>query len=473
MSASSYLLRPTLELRNLLRNKRRSLATLLALVFGMLALLLFGGYVQSIKLGLETNIVRTAGHLQIQHADYLLFGRGSPQNYALDDYQRILETLKNDEFLARRIAVVSPTLTFNGIAGNYAKSLSKTVRVFGTVAEDQMRLRAWNEYGLPIRIREPKLLGTPADTAVIGVGVARILQLCERLALHDCPRPTQRPTVIGGSAADETPDDLKALVADIAPLQQARTDAYIELLSAASGALPNVAELRVREAERQGVRSLDDVFVGMHLAAAQRLVFGRASPPKITSIVVQLINSDDLEPVRTYIKMLLTKTFPSRPLAINDFRLLYPNFTQTVTMFDTIFSFISVLIGIIVMFMVGNTMSMAVVERTVEIGTLRALGVRRAGIQRSFVIESSVLSLFGTLGGLVLALLFSQVLEVLDLTWTPPGYVDPVPLSIRVWGEWKLMGGTLAGLLAITVISAWLPARRAANFEIVDALRHV
>jgi putative ABC transport system permease protein len=46
-------------------------------------------------------------------------------------------------------------------------------------------------------------------------------------------------------------------------------------------------------------------------------------------------------------------------------------------------------------------------------------------------------------------------------------------LTVRVWGETRLIFGTAIGLAVIAMISAWLPARRAANMQIVDALRHV
>ena len=66
----------------------------------------------------------------------------------------------------------------------------------------------------------------------------------------------------------------------------------------------------------------------------------------------------------------------SDPLEVQDFQTLNPYYGQTVAFFAAIFGFISILIGVIVLFTVGNTMSMAVVERTPEIGTLRAIGLR-------------------------------------------------------------------------------------------------
>ena len=142
-------------------------------------------------------------------------------------------------------------------------------------------------------------------------------------------------------------------------------------------------------------------------------------------------------------------------------------------MFAAIFGFMSVLIGAIVLFTVGNTMSMAVVERTTEIGTLRAMGLRRAGIRNLFVSEGFLLGLIGAASGIVAALALAWLINHGGLTWTPPGQVDPVPLTVRVWGETRMMVLTGIGLTLVSVISAWWPARRAARLQIVDALRHV
>ena len=59
------------------------------------------------------------------------------------------------------------------------------------------------------------------------------------------------------------------------------------------------------------------------------------------------------------------------------------------------------------------------------------------------------------------------------MCWLPPGQVDRTPLTVRVWGESRLMLSAGAGLVVVAALSAWWPARRAARMNIVDALRHV
>jgi len=114
-----------------------------------------------------------------------------------------------------------------------------------------------------------------------------------------------------------------------------------------------------------------------------------------------------------------------------------------------------------------------VIERTVEIGTLRATGLRKSGIRRLVVSEGAILGLVGALLGVALALGLSVLVNRMDIPWLPPGTVELVPLTIRVWDEPRMMIGTTLGLMLIATLSAWWPAYRAANLTIVDALRHV
>ena len=210
----------------------------------------------------------------------------------------------------------------------------------------------------------------------------------------------------------------------------------------------------------------------MHLAQIQRLIYGK-QPAKATSIMLQLRQSAQMPMALTRLAPIVTNFSATQPLAVLDIRTLNPFYVQTIQMFDTIFGFIFVLIGAIVLFTVSNTMNTAVVERTVEIGTLRAIGLRRSGIRALFVTEGALLGLSGAILGVVLALALAAFINRAGITWLPPGNVEPLPLLLLVSGQTGMIVGTTLGLICIAVVSAWWPAYRAAQLNVVEALRHV
>lgn len=460
-----------LALRNLLRNRRRSLATLIAMSIGCAAILLFGGFSSNINYEMQTIIVRRDGHLQIQHRDFYLYGSGNPTDYGIADYPKILADIQNDEVLKKMVVVATPTLQFGGIAGNYAARVSRTVIGNGFVAQDVNRMRAWNDLGLRSKVNPSALEGSAADTAVVGVGVARVLQLCDALAITRCPKPEKEKKPEGAAV----PDDIAQLSLQEAPAAAGAAKASprrIEVLLVNSRGAPNVTSLDVIRAEDQGVKELDEIALTMHLSKIQQLVYG-TSPPKVTSIMLQLRHTDQTQAATDRLQPILAKYSVTQPLAVLDFRTLNPFYVQTIQMFDTIFGFVFVLIGAIVLFTVSNTMNTAVVERTVEIGTLRAIGWRRSGIRRLFVTEGALLGVCGAVLGVVLALVLSAVVNRMDIPWVPPSIVEPVPLTILVAGETRMIVGVTLGLIGIAVLSAWWPAYRAAQLKVVEALRHV
>ncbi len=111
------------------------------------------------------------------------------------------------------------------------------------------------------------------------------------------------------------------------------------------------------------------------------------------------------------------------------------------------------------------TMYAAVANRTAEIGTLRALGFRRASILGAFLVESLLLALAGGVAGLVAAS-FLQAFTVTTMNWQS--------FSQLAFG-FDLTGGivarSLAFSLAMGLVGGFLPSVRAARLEIVDALR--
>lgn len=452
-----------------MRNRRRSTVTLFAMALGLATVLLFGGYARDIKYAMQTDFVRRTGHLQVQHKDYFLLGSGNPAAYAIDDDEAIITAIRNDATLGPLVKEVTPILQFGGIAGNFASGASRTVMITGIVPEEQNRMRQWNDHGQRILIQPLSLAGTSPDSVVLGMGLARVLNLCAELKVPDC---SAGGTATAPEGQGALPADIADLAAATQPGHRASRGVQIELLANGPKGAPNVASVQPVSAEFQGIKELDEVAVTAHLALAQRLVFGSAAS-QVTAIAVQLHHSADLAAAQEQLSRLFENRFPAKPLAVVDFATLNPFYGQTIRMFDTIFGFMAVLIGGIVLFTVTNTMSMTVVERTVEIGTLRAIGLRRLGVRRMFVMEGLVLGLAATVVGIVSSLLLAWLVNRLNFEWTPPSRVEPVPLSIGIVGEHLMMLSCAAGLIVVAVVSSLVPAARASKMNIVDALRHV
>lgn len=116
---------------------------------------------------------------------------------------------------------------------------------------------------------------------------------------------------------------------------------------------------------------------------------------------------------------------------------------------------ISLLVGAVG---VGTLMTIAVTERTGEIGLLRALGARRADILGGFLIEAALLGCVGGAAGLLLAG------SAVALLWVA---APMVPLAIA----WPYAGGAFALSILIGLLAGILPAARAAGLDPVVALR--
>lgn len=458
--------------RNIFRNARRSLMTGSAVAAGAAAMMLFGGFVSFIFAGLETGNVQRVGHLSVFRSGYFLFGSGNPAAYGIDDYRRVMELIANDPVIKPLANVVTPTQSLVGIAGNFSggAEASKTFLGVGLIPSARDRMRMWDErHTGQVHRADGRLSDSDATRGLVGVGLARILGLCGPLHIAQCPAAPVRDA--GGAEAAKPREDLLGLAQLESPAGPKKPEApHLELLGATVGGAPNVVSLAVAGAEPQGVRELDDNYIAMNLALAQQLVYGRGEH-KATAIVLQLHRSEDLPLARVRLQKLIADNHLD--LEVRDFRELSPFYVQVVGMFGTIFLFISVVMGMIVLFAVVNTMTMNVMERTNEIGTIRAMGVRRGGVRSQFILEGALIGAIGATLGALIAFALSIAVNHAGLTWTPPGNSAATPFRVEVLGHPVLVLGSWLGLTVIAMVAALIPANRAARLSVVDALRHV
>ena len=459
--------------RNILRNGRRSLMTASAIAVGAIALILFGEYVGYMVRGFETGIVANSGHLSVFRKGYFEVGTGNPAGYSISGYRKVMALIENDPELKPMITVVTPTVTLFGIAGNFAINTSKTFLGTGIVPSDLDKMRRWNDYGI---------FGTPSkfpirdgdDThGIVGIGLARMLGLCAPLKVANCPAPPQTDKPAKTIAAGPAGVDLAELAArdrDSSRPAPADNGARIDLLAATATGAPNVVGITIIKARSQGAKEYDDMYVGMTIGAAQQLLYGRGEH-KAVSIAIQLQHTADIPKALARLNALFRQH--KLDLEVRDFRALQPMYNQVIGFFGAIFVFILVIMSIIVLFTVVNTMSMSVMERTNEIGTARAMGVRRGGIRRQFLIEGCMLGVIGATAGVVLAALFAYWFNGIGATWSPPGEAGSIPLKLLTTGVFGFQLILWLGLVAMATLAALIPSNRAARMPVVDALRHV
>ena len=112
-----------------------------------------------------------------------------------------------------------------------------------------------------------------------------------------------------------------------------------------------------------------------------------------------------------------------------------------------------------------NTMYTAVLERTKEIGIMKAIGAKNSDILLLFLIESGILGLIGGVIGVILGMTLSKSVELIAAQ-----YIGS-PL-IKASFSLTLILGALAFSVIVGSISGVFPAIQASKLKPVDALRY-
>jgi len=138
-----------------------------------------------------------------------------------------------------------------------------------------------------------------------------------------------------------------------------------------------------------------------------------------------------------------------------------------ITLSAVLILFFIILIGVV------NTLRMTIKERTKEIGTVRAIGMQRRDVWAIFMIETSLLALFSSIAGTIFALILMGLLTLVkfDVTDNPLGILL-VSKHLHFLPSFLNVIFNITLILVITAITAYFPARRAANLSAAEALRH-
>jgi putative ABC transport system permease protein len=403
--------------RNIVKNRRRSLMTIIAVAVGFASIALFRGYTSNTYEGIRQSAIRGEGlgHLTIYKAGWKENAGKDPRRFMLtpEEIKKIVTITKTDP----RVVLATPQILTSGLVSN--GNISHIFLAQGVIPEDYKTIA-----GPLARLRPMK--GVDLDSAA-PYGILMAKDLARLLDLEPGSDAVVMSTTLEGQM--------------------------------------NALDVRINAVYDTGTEATNDKYMIFPFSSAQ----GLYDTERADRIVVLLDHWNYTEPARAR----FARQFSDAGLQcdINSWNELSLFYGKVKGMFDMIFLFIFQIVLIIVVMSTVNTMSMSVVERTREIGTLRVLGVKRRGVNLMFAVEGAILGLLGSLKGIVLNITVWAIIRLVAPSYVPPGISTPVPLIV------DLLPGTMLRLSLfltfLSMVAAIWPARRAARMQIVDALGHV
>ncbi|MFP4536354.1 MAG: ABC transporter permease [Spirochaetaceae bacterium] len=407
--------------KNIRRNRRRSILNIAALAIGLAIMILALGWIN----GYDIYIYRAlqdfeTGHVQILREAYLPEQRRFPVDITVPRYAETREALASSEDVVAASGRV-----------NFTMNLShgrNSARLLGRAIDPE------HEAGVTIieeSLEEGDYLGSDNQGILISQSLAEKFEVG--------PGDTMFVTAMDKFGVD------------------------------------NLIDVPVAGIFSYGYPAIDDNIVFFDLATASDLL---SMENEVTKIVLRFSEGSDLDAARAAIVEELSQ-FPASgevELVAKSWRYFAQVAVSAVR--QDVASF-QILMGIIIfLIVIGilNSMSMSVHERIREIGTLRAIGMKRRQVALMVSMESVALGLVAFVVGVTIsapAAIFLQQVG-LDIGQYMPENI-PVPFGELFFAEFTL-GHYLWALftgVATAALGAFVPARRAAKLEIADAMRTV
>jgi putative ABC transport system permease protein len=403
-----------LAIRNVFRNRRRTLITVAAMGFGAAAIIVFGGFVNAIYWGVRESTIRSqVGHIQLYRKGYSEKGNLAPYDYLIAD----AAALQAELLKLPHVKAVTARLGLSGLisTGDTTTSFVGT----GVQPEGETDLSA-----LAVIVEGKELASRDPRGVTLGVGLAR---------------------AFGVKPGDD-----------------------LTLLSTTKAGSINALAVKVRGVWESGEKAYDDRFLRLALPEVQRLL--DVEQGEVQAIVLLLDATENTGAVREAIERMIRER--GLEIELRTWEDLALRYHQVRELFGRIFAVLTLIVSIMVVFGITNTMTMAIFERTREIGTVMALGTRRRGVVAMFVLEGVALGALGGIVGVALGIVLARVISTIGIQLPPPpGSTRGFMVQIFVVPEVLLQAFRLS--LATAALASLYPAWRAARLNVVEALRHV
>jgi putative ABC transport system permease protein len=417
-----------LSLRNLLRNQRRSFTTGTAIAAGFIGLSLLGAYIFRVQNGLQVNTIyiNLQGHLQIHKKDSLANFSLTPKKYLIDSALdgELLKVLKPYE---DKIDFQGKFLTGSGLI--VSDNISQPFIAIGS--EREVSLRASRS---PLVDKWAKSWGKPSASKLTE----------EQVQQQDLISITDRIADILGRDKNGNKD--------------------VQLVTRTFENDMNAVNATLGLYHTTGVAMAEDTSIRLSLSLLQELM---ATDGYQYRTLFLKSNNGALK-----LRSELQKDFDKTNLPLTVYHFTDPEIGEfyigTMNFLYVMGSFFVILICGMVSLSIVNSLTLGILERTKELGTLKALGFSSEQIVGLFVREAVWLSGFSILAGLLISQIVARIVNSAEIRFTPPGIEGSVLFQLAP--DLGLYLGIAAGLFLIATVTAYSVSKNKMKATVIALL---
>ena len=401
-----------LGMSNLLKNKRKTVLTLLTISLGFACLTVAKGYTNYCLWGLRESIINGGvGHFQVYKEGFRERTDDDSFNFLISDYKKIIR-----EFSAvPGVKFVAPRLSFTGILAN--DTSSATVAGHGGWLQEERSLTSFSTIDQGAFPGEDEQYGT-----LIGSGVADLIG-----------------QNIGSTAT---------------------------LSVAMSGGGINAMDFDTTGIISSQLEELEDTYMLIPLESAQSLM---DVPDSIDTIIIMLLNTADMPSVKSRICDICRRN----GLEYRTWDQIVPYYSGAAAFYSSTMNIALTVILAIVVFAIINTMLMAVYDRMREIGIMRSIGMTAFQTLRMITAESTLLGFFGCALGIIFAYLTALTINISGGIPLPPPPGNTRAYQGLIYIEAFDIAVYSAVFILVSVLSSLFPAQKAVRMSIDDTLRWI
>lgn len=396
-----------LSLKNVMRNKRRTLITTAVISVGVSMLLLALAYTNYVDWGVRESLIHgSTGHFQVMTRDLAQKEEEKILQFGIENWQDLAGKISQ----LPRVKIVCPRVNFSGLASTGDKSTGILVQAI----EPEKELILGAEY---IDQDAYNKLKAEPDGILLGPALAKLLNV---------------------------------KIGDLITIMTTTSD----------GAL-NAGDYKMVGTLSTGVEEMDKRFALISISSAKALLVS----DKVERLAVGLNDTADLPAAMNAARSIL----PSQ-MVMKLWKEVNADYEKILNFFYQMIVFLLPVLMIIVWFSTMNTVLMSVMERSAELATFRAMGTSRFRMFRMLFSEGIWIGIIGVAIGFILEIIFAGLINHAQIMLPPPpGNTVGYALQVRNTPGIFMFVGFLT--ILVVSLSTVLPARRIFRLSIVKAIR--